>query len=381
MSKEKTKSQEPLTTDDAEKQAAAPGVKKQRDMVKLSTGAVLLICAALFVWHLLSDKYTPYTSNGRIEAFIVPIVPQVSGTLTHVYADNNQAVTDNQKLAEIDPAKYELAVQRAQAELQQASQASAADGSSVITARAKVAEAEANLRNAEIKGGRIIKLSKVGAASVSRADDARTTIEANEAKLDSALSELEKAKNNLGIDGKDNAHIRSAYSNLATAEIDLSHTIIRAPSNGIITNLTVEVGHYASGGSPIMTFISTKEIWIQANMRENSLKYIKQADSVDVVLDAAPGKIFKGEVISVGYGVSDSGSDALGGLATVQTTQGWLRQAQHFPVLIRFTDDNSKGFRRAGGQANVIIYTGNNVVLNTLGRIWIRLISVLSHIY
>jgi multidrug resistance efflux pump len=381
MSKEKTKSQEPLTTDDAEKQAAAPGVKKQRDMVKLSTGAVLLICAALFVWHLLSDKYTPYTSNGRIEAFIVPIVPQVSGTLTHVYADNNQAVTDNQKLAEIDPAKYELAVQRAQAELQQASQASAADGSSVITARAKVAEAEANLRNAEIKGGRIIKLSKVGAASVSRADDARTTIEANEAKLDSALSELEKAKNNLGIDGKDNAHIRSAYSNLATAEIDLLHTIIRAPSNGIITNLTVEVGHYASGGSPIMTFISTKEIWIQANMRENSLKYIKQADSVDVVLDAAPGKIFKGEVISVGYGVSDSGSDALGGLATVQTTQGWLRQAQHFPVLIRFTDDNSKGFRRAGGQANVIIYTGNNVVLNTLGRIWIRLISVLSHIY
>jgi multidrug resistance efflux pump len=381
MSKEKTKSQEPLTTDDAEKQAAAPGVKKQRDMVKLSTGAVLLICAALFVWHLLSDKYTPYTSNGRIEAFIVPIVPQVSGTLTHVYADNNQAVTDNQKLAEIDPAKYELAVQRAQAELQQASQASAADGSSVITARAKVAEAEANLRNAEIKGGRIIKLSKVGAASVSRADDARTTIEANEAKLDSALSELEKAKNNLGIDGKDNAHIRSAYSNLATAEIDLSHTIIRAPSKGIITNLTVEVGHYASGGSPIMTFISTKEVWIQANMRENSLKYIKQADSVDVVLDAAPGKIFKGEVISVGYGVSDSGSDALGGLATVQTTQGWLRQAQHFPVLIRFTDDNSKGFRRAGGQANVIIYTGNNVVLNTLGRIWIRLISVLSHIY
>jgi len=265
--------------------------------------------------------------------------------------------------------------------LQQASQTSGADVAAVTTAQAKVAEAEANLRNAQVKGKRIIKLSKQGAASVSRADDARTKIEANRAKLASTRSELEKARSNLGAAGRDNARIRSALAALETAELDLHYTAIKAPSEGIITNLTVDVGQFAHAGSPIMTFISTKDVWVQADFRENSLGHIKQGDPVELVLDAAPGQIFKGEVMSVGYGVSDNGSNTLGGLTTVQTSQGWLRQAQHFPVLIRFTDDQASGYRRAGGQVNAIIYTGDRPILNILGRFQIRLVSILSHLY
>ena len=71
----------------------------------------------------------------------------------------------------------------------------------------------------------------------------------------------------------------------------------------------------------------------------------------------------------------------MGGLATVQPTQGWLRQAQHIPVLIRFTDDESKGSKRVGGQVNTIIYTDGHPVMRTFGRFWIRLISFISHLY
>ncbi len=355
--------------------------EKGRDPVKIWTWVILLFCLTIFICHLLGDKFTPYTADGRIAAFIVPIAPQVSGTLINVYANNNEAVKADEELAVIDPTRYELAVQRAQADLQQASQASAADVNSVATAQAKISEAEANLRNAEIKGQRIIKLSKVGAASISRADDSRAKIEASQARLRSARSELEKTKSNLGMAGEDNARIKSALTALEMAEFDLANTTIRAPSSGVITNLAVDVGHYASAGAPIMTFISTKDIWIQANMRENSLGHIKNGNPVELVLDAAPGRIFNGEVLSVGYGVSDNSNDVLGGLTTVQTTQGWLRQPQHFPVLIRFTDDSVVGFRRAGGQVNVIVYTGQRPVLNSLGALWIRLISVLSHLY
>jgi len=381
MIEEENKDKESTPADEPAKENKAVDEKKKRAPVKIWTGVIFVICGTLFVWHLVSDKYTPYTSNGRIQAFIVPVAPQVSGVLTGVYMINNQDVSSGQELAVIDQKKYELAVRRARAELQQASQTSAADISSVTTAQAKVAEAEANLRNSEVKGQRIIKLSKQGAASVSRADDARSNIEANKARLASARSELEKAKSLLGSSGQDNARIRSALAALETAELDLYNTTIKAPADGIITNLTVDVGHFANPGSPIMTFIAVKDVWVQANMRENSLEHIKKGDPVDLVLDAAPGRLFKGEVISVGWGVSDSGTNSLGGLATVQTTQGWLRQAQHFPVLIRFTDDEAKGFRRAGGQVDVIIYTGNNPILNTLGSLWIRLVSILSYIY
>ena len=102
---------------------------------------------------------------------------------------------------------------------------------------------------------------------------------------------------------------------------------------------------------------------------------------MEIVLDSAPGHIFKGEVISIGYGVSDNVSNTLGGLKTVQPSQGWLRQAQHIPVLIQFSDEESKGFKRVGGQANVIVYTGENALLNGLGKFWIRLISFFSHVY
>jgi multidrug resistance efflux pump len=72
----------------------------------------------------------------------------------------------------------------------------------------------------------------------------------------------------------------------------------------------------------------------------------------------------------------------MGSLTKVQPSQGWLRQAQHMPVLIRFSDiENTRGFLRAGGQVNVIVYTGNHAALNTIGRLWIRMISLLSHIY
>ncbi|NOQ46962.1 MAG: biotin/lipoyl-binding protein, partial [Desulfobulbaceae bacterium] len=373
MSEEKTTSKEETPSPDTpEKEGNIPEEKEKRDPVKLWTTIIVALCIAIFIGHILADKYTPYTSNGRVEAFVVPIVPQVSGPLTTVYVTNNQFVSAGQVLAVIDSVKYELAVRRAQADLQQASQTSEADVSSVTTAQARVAEAEANLKNAEVKGERIIKLSKQGAASMSRADDARSSIEAKKAKLASARSELEKAKSNLGNTGQDNARVRSALVALETAQLDLHRSSIRAPSDGVITNLTIDVGQYAGTGSPVMTFIASKFVWIQADMRENCLLNIKKNDPVELVLDAAPGRLFKGEVMSVGYGVSDSAGNTLGSLTTVQTTQGWLRQAQHLPVLIQFSDESAQGFRRAGGQVNVIIYTGNRPFLNTLGRFWIR---------
>ena len=364
------------------KEAEAPEENTKRDPIKLWTGLVVGLCIVLFIGHILADKYTPYTSNGRVEAFVVPIVPQVSGSLTKVNVSNNQHVTAGQILAVVDSAKYELAVRRARADLQQASQTSEADVAAVSAAQARVAEAEANLRNAEVKGARIIKLSKKGAASMSRADDARSSIAAKKARLASAVSELEKTQSNLGSTGQENARVRSALVALETAQLDLYRSSIRAPSDGIITNLTVDVGQYAAVGAPIMTFIATKFVWVQADMRENCLVHIAKGNPVELVLDAAPGHVFKGEVLSVGYGVADNAGNTLGSLSTVQPTHGWLRQAQHIPVLIRFsTLENARGALRAGGQANVIVYTGNHLVLNTIGRLWIRMISLLSHIY
>ena len=168
---------------------------------------------------------------------------------------------------------------------------------------------------------------------------------------------------------------------LDSAQLDLYWSTIRAPSDGIITNLLVDIGHFAAAGKPIMTFISIRDVWVQADLRENALVNVKAGNQVEMVLDAAPGRVFLGEVTSVGYGVADSSRDNLGGLATVKPAQGWLRQAQHIPVLIRFTDDEARGSMRVGGQVNAQIYTECRPIMKTVGKVWIRIISFLSHLY
>ena len=371
----------PEKKEEAQNTEEQPTADQSKSGVKKWTALVLLVCLVLLVLHVLFDKFTPYTGDARIQAFIVPIVPQVSGSLTEVNVENNQVVTEAQVLAVVDSSKYALAVEKAQANLQLATQTSAVDVSAVSGAQAKVAEAEANLSNAQVKGQRIIRLAEQGAASQSRADDSRSKIAASKARLASARSELEKAKNKLGGTGENNANVQQALVALNSAQLDLYRSTIRAPSDGIITNLLVDIGHFAATGKPIMTLISIRNVWVQADIRENALTNVKAGNQVELVLDAAPGRVFQGEVLSVGYGVSDSARDNLGGLATVKPTQGWLRQAQHIPVLIKFSDDEASGSMRVGGQVNVQIYTDGHPLMKFIGKAWIRIIALLSHLY
>ena len=90
---------------------------------------------------------------------------------------------------------------------------------------------------------------------------------------------MEKAKQQMGVEGEENPKFQSAHAVLRKAKLDLTRTKIHAPSQGGITNLQVDVGHYASPGTPLMTFISVDDVWIQANFRENSVANIKPGDS------------------------------------------------------------------------------------------------------
>jgi multidrug resistance efflux pump len=142
----------------------------------------------------------------------------------------------------------------------------------------------------------------------------------------------------------------------------------------------VDVGHYAQAGQPLATFISTHDVWIQADMRENNISNVEPGDRAELVLDVAPGRVFKGTVRSIGYGVSSGGPTNRGDLPTVSSSKGWLRDPQRFPVIIGFNEQEARGLRRAGGQADVIVYTGKHPILNATGWLRIRLKSLVSYV-
>jgi multidrug resistance efflux pump len=355
------------------------GESQSSDKVKRIIRVTTVICVLLFLWYVTSDRYTPYTDQGRVKGYIVPVVPEVSGKITKVNVEQNQAVESNSVLVEIDKKRFELAVQEAEAELEIAGQDVGADTAGVSAAQAAVVEAEANLDHIMVQSKRVFELEKQKLIPVSDADKTRSAIIQAKAQLASSKAELARAKEELGQSGSNNPRVKSALAALANARLDLEQTEIRAPSDGGITNLSVDVGHYAKAGQAIMTFVSISDIWVQADMRENSIGNVKAGNEVEILLDVAPGKIFKGVVANIGVGVGEL--EQQGELYNIKEKSGWLRDSQRFPVIIRFTDDETKGYRRFGGQADVVIYTGNNWILNPLGWILIRINSYLSFIY
>jgi len=355
----------------------------KHDPVRWATLFVLIFCLFLFVWYVAADRLAPWTDQARVQGFIIPITPEVSGEVIQVNVVADQVVNAGELLLEINPDDYELAVRRAESDLELAGQDVGASSANIDSTIAQLAEARATLKKklSDLQRAQNIYNKDPGAMSESEIDRRQAGVEQSESKVTSLRAEVEKAKQQAGSEGEDNARIRDARAALKQAQINLSQTKLYAPSNGGITNLTVAEGFYAKSGAPLMTFISATDVWIKAYLRENSLSNLKIGDPVEVVLDVAPGKIFKGEVSTIGYGVSQPSGGATGELETVQADSGWLRDAQRFPVIIKFSDDSSRGIRRHGGQADVQIYTGDHFIVNTLGRIWIRLMSYLSYVY
>ncbi len=358
--------------------------------VRTITFIVLGVAFVILVWYLLADRMTPFTGNARVQAFVVPIVPEVSGYIIDIPVANNQRVSVNDVLVQIQPQRYELALQSADAQLELASQSVGAGGEQIRTAEARVAEARTNLEIYRIQAKRIISLEGTGAIALAQVDQARAEVTKRESELAAAEADLQRVRTELGTVGEENAAIRSAAAELERARLDLARTTIRAPSDGVVTDLQIDEGYYASAGQPLMTFISIDDTWIEAYMTENNLGRIKAGDPVEITFDVAPGRIVAGEVVSRGYGASAGKQSAAGDLPTVQSVRGWLRDPQRFPVVVRITDPQwiSEDGRYRGGlklsvgaQADAIVYTSDSTIMNALGAFYIRVISLFSYAY
>jgi multidrug resistance efflux pump len=148
----------------------------------------------------------------------------------------------------------------------------------------------------------------------------------------------------------------------------------------MVESFNLTVGYFAAAGAPLATLVTAEDVWIQADMRENNLGHIDIGDPVELSLDVMPGRIIKGRVRSVGYGVSDGRNSNAGDLPSIAPSLGWVREPQRFPVIITVDREEIRGLGRIGGQASVIVFTGRNFFLNAIGRLQIRIATLLSYV-
>jgi multidrug resistance efflux pump len=358
-----------------------------RGTVKKGSQIISIVIVLSLVWYLLGDRFTPYTSQARLQGYVIGVAPKVAGVVTQVWVTNNLSVDEGQRLFEIDPSQYRIALDKAQSDLESARRQVDAGTAGVESARANLRAALANELKAQQDISRLQRLHRndPGTISVRRLEVSQATLKQAKASVTAAEAEIQRAiEQKGGEDDDNNAILKAALSAVDKAELDLNNTIVTAQSRGVITDLRADVGRYAATGSPVMTLIAVHDLWISAEFTENNLGHMHEGTRVEILFDSLPGQIFDGKVRSIGLGVTIGEGQTPGTLPTIENNRDWLRQSQRFPVVIDFDPEQEQDLYkqlRVGGQASIIAYSEGHGILEFLGKFFIRVMSLFSYVY
>lgn len=371
----------PVSTDPADVTVPAkslPDRPEPTNPLRRAALVVVIVIAILFAASIALERLTPLTSQAVVQAYVVPMAAEVSGRVTEIAVLDNARVKAGQLLFRIDPLPYRLAVIEAEAQLEAAGQELGANTASVEAAQATLVSARAQRDNEREQARRVKQLVERGVFSRARQDESIAALGSAEAAVSKAQADLQRARQQLGAEGDDNPRLKQALAALEKARLDLVRTEVGAPSDGVVTNLQLAIGQVVNPGQPALTIIDTGIVWVSAAFKENSLEHMEVNDPAEFVFDLLPGRVFKGHVESVGWGVAQEGSSH-NALPSVRNQSGWVRDPQRFPVRLTVALPYPTG-PRYGSQVTVVVYSDDHSITNALGRLTIRLGAWLNYV-
>lgn len=315
----------------------------------------MIICMSIgLVGYLIYFVFfRPYetTDDAYVGGNYISVAAQISGVAITVNVTNNQFVKAGDLLFSIDPAPFQISVNRAQAQLDLM-------GNEVKEAAANVSQAEANLnlRNAEYEDAvktveRIFNLVQKQVLPPQDKDDAQARLKSAEQNILVAKAMLQNAQIHLGSLGEKNEQIRIATANLQDAKLLLSYTKVYAPYDGQISNCVLNTGQYVRAGMPLFALISYDKIWVDANFKETQLQNISVGQKAHVAIDMYPNKSFSGEVLSI----SGATGTVFSLLPPQNATGNWVKVTQRVPVRIIINDIHPRDALHLGISATVSI--------------------------
>ncbi len=313
---------------------------------------LIVLGGGIYAYWRHSERY-PSTDDAYVNAHVVQVAAQVSGSINDVYVNNQQSVHSGELLFTIDPASFRIALARAQARLALARQAVSADSAMVVAAQAAVADRRVVLDNAEVTTGRIRRLRDRGFVSAQAYDNAETTLKGAKAQLTLALAKLRQARMTLGNTGGRNERVREARAAVAEARLFLGDTRVSAACDGRIAKLSLRPGDVVQEGIPLFTLVCDREFWIDANFKETGVGRIRRGQPATISVDMYPGHPFRGRVAHV----SGAAGTAFSLLPPENATGNWVKVTQRVPVRVEVLNPDPAHPLRVGTSAEVTINT------------------------
>jgi multidrug resistance efflux pump len=341
---------------------------------------VLLVIAALVAYYVLSDRYTPFTTDAYVQAYVIQVAARVEGQVVRVHVQENQVIRKGDLLFEIDSRPFEHRVALLEAKLVQATQQVAQMESELAASKADDARIVAEEAYARAVHEQETQIRKQDATTDRKYLDAVQKYRAAQADRERSRATTRKVEQALAARiGGEHAIVAEVKAQLAEAKLNLSWTRIDAPANGYVTNVQLREGSYVHVGTPVLTCIDSDQWWVVANYRENSLEYLQPGQRVGLSFNTYPGRIFPGLVKTVGWGVYQGQAAPSGNLPAVHEPQNWIRLAQRFPVWV--SPEVPAGYTlRIGATASVAVYPWEECWLNGVTDAWHTVVAAFDYL-
>jgi len=288
--------------------------RRIKNVIRFFITLTVVAVAGLTLYDMFQDYLLhPWTRDGQVQGQIIQITSRVSGPIITIPIVDNQFVNKGDLLFKIDPRTF---------------------AAEVAEARASLAQAKATAAEAKDKAQRGRDLYKKDKGAVS------------ELSLTEKLNELRQAE----------AGVQVAEADLHSAELDLEFTEVRAPLEGYVTNLNLQIGSHTVENQPAMALVDISSYYVYGFFKETQIENIQPGDKVVVKLMSYPDKPLEGLVDSIGWGIAQQdGSTGADLLPNINPSFDWIRLAQRIPVRVHLTRMPEGVTLRLGTTATVIV--------------------------
>ncbi|MFL4396171.1 EmrA/EmrK family multidrug efflux transporter periplasmic adaptor subunit [Acinetobacter pittii] len=321
---------------------------------------ILLIAAILYaIWALFLNNSVS-TDNAYVGAETAQITSMVSGQVAQVVVKDTQTVHRGDVLVRIDDRDAKIALAQAEAELAKAKRQykqTAANSSSlnsqvvvradeINSAKAQVAQAQADYEKAALELNRRAQLAASGAVSKEELTKAQSAVETAKAGLELAKAGLAQASSSRkaaestlaanealiqGVSETSTPDVQVAQAHVEQAQLDLERTVIRAPVDGVVTRRNIQVGQRVAPGTSMMMIVPLNDLYVDANFKESQLKKVRPGQAVTLTSDLYGDDVeYHGKVM----GFSGGTGSAFALIPAQNATGNWIKVVQRLPVRI-----------------------------------------------
>ena len=305
---------------------------------------VVLVPAGFFAWRWYDrSRAVQSTNDAYVRGEITALSSRVSGYAVEVLFDDGMPVKATDVVVRIDPRDYRMAVERAAAALGQAKSDLAQvevrrelQQSKISMAESALRSAAAQAKNSDATLMRATVLYKQRFGTQAALDDAEAAGVKAHSEVDQGTANLAYERNQLAVIAADEAvakaQVNSAQAALLSAKFALADTAVWAPIDGIVADRKVRVGEYVAAGTPMLSIVPIRNLWVEANYRETQIGRMKIGDPVRIDMDTYPGRPICGYLEAV---LPAAGAEfAL--IPPDNATGNFTKIVRRFTVRIRF---------------------------------------------